>query len=114
MLSHSLQDRNGMHIEQLLHWNVQTTQLLSELRSHLCPTLKAWDRFNEPSGDKSYFSDITEQKPTSRLISIKASFERLKDLDAKLVSLDRATKLSAKNVGFIIPIPSSKLTRCIA
>jgi hypothetical protein len=114
MLSHGLQDRDGMRIEQHLHWNVQTTQLLNELRSHLCPTLKAWDRFNEPSGDKCYFSDITEQKPRRRLNSIKASFERLNDLDDKLVSLDRATELSAKNVGFIISIPSPKLTRCIA
>jgi hypothetical protein len=90
---------------------VQTAQLLNELRGLLRPTLKAWDRFNKPSGDKCYFSDIAELQPRRTMNLIKESFESLIDLDDRLGSLERSTELSAKNVQYIIPKLNSTLTR---
>jgi hypothetical protein len=42
---------------------------------------------------------------------IKESFERLNDLEDRLVWLDRATELSARNVCFITSKTNAKLTR---
>jgi hypothetical protein len=72
-------------------------QLLRKLRDSLSITLRAYKRFEEPSGDKCYFSDITDFASTQN--SIKESFEKLADLSLRVGSLDISCKNYATHVG---------------
>ncbi|KAF2831927.1 hypothetical protein CC86DRAFT_280201, partial [Ophiobolus disseminans] len=98
ILSRGPQSHDPGHMEKLLHWNMQTVHLLNELHGYLRPALRAWSRFSSPSGDKGFFSDITDSKATRTMHLIKESFEILSDLEHRLVLLDRSSKLSARTL----------------
>jgi hypothetical protein len=81
-------------------------ELLSELHGVLSETFEEWNTFISPDGDVGYFSDLDKfpaNSPEFRhaahagrsLRSIKEAFERLRNLQQKLVSLiDSLTKFS--------------------
>lgn len=70
-------------------------QLLRKLLDSLSTTLRAYERFNAPDGDKCYFSDMDIGLYKDGL---KGIFEQLTDVHLKLVSLDDSCKRFATHV----------------
>lgn len=73
-------------------------QLLRKLRDELSTTLRVYNRFDKPGGDRCYFSDITDCSSVQN--SIVESFEKLTDLSLRLRSLDDSCKRFATHVSY--------------
>lgn len=74
-------------------------QLLRKLLDSLSTTLRAYERFDAPDGDKCYFSDMNIDLLKN---SLKETFERLADLHRKFISLDDSCKRFATHVSLIM------------
>jgi hypothetical protein len=64
-------------------------QLLREVREHMLPVIRAWQSFHE--SDMAFFADLVDSDLSIRvaLYDMKSAFEKLVDLEQKLVFLDK-------------------------
>lgn len=76
----------------------EMTKICKLLQNHLRASIETWARFSSHNGDVTYFSDIPPQDIQLPLQKIKGSFEKLKDLDKRLVNTIRTVKASAHTV----------------
>ena len=67
-------------------------RLLRTLRDSLSMTLRAYRRFDEPGGDKCYFSDLTGLSVIALRNDIKEHFQKLGDLYLRLGSLSASCR----------------------
>ncbi|KAH7355833.1 hypothetical protein BKA66DRAFT_539696 [Pyrenochaeta sp. MPI-SDFR-AT-0127] len=105
---HNLKERRG--IKESFNGTMQIKEILYELRKHLSSNISAWNRFSGPSGDLSFFNDITEMNAKLALHSIEASFARLGFLEPKLDLLDRLCGDSAKALTLRMEVESNLLS----
>ncbi|KAH4071235.1 hypothetical protein HBI23_101520 [Parastagonospora nodorum] len=96
-------------IQKTLDITLQSMQLSRKLIDALSMNLRAYERFNLPDGDVSYFSDITDPKISRVRNSIKESFEMMADLHLELTSLDDAWKRRATHLGHMLSLESNRL-----
>jgi hypothetical protein len=90
--------------KKAFEWAQQSIDLLCKLQSVLSETIEHWDRFNSCDGDIGYFSDI-DCSPDARkrrncvgsLAAIKGTFEVLKNIQRKLVVLEKLCQNSAQS-----------------
>ena len=83
-------------IRNSLDQTIQTTKVLRKVRDSLMMTLRAYNRFDEPGGDKSYFSDMQDYSPGPKDIS--NQLRKLADLELRLRSLDESCERFATYV----------------
>ncbi|CAN9133224.1 unnamed protein product [Alternaria alternata] len=101
-------DLQADEIQRSLNKTLQIMQLLRKLRDELSTTLRVYNRFDKPGGDRCYFSDITDCSSVQN--SIVESFEKLTDLSLRLRSLDDSCKRFATHLGRILDLESNRLS----
>ncbi|CAN9416424.1 unnamed protein product [Alternaria alternata] len=101
-------DLQADEIQRSLNKTLQIMQLLRRLRDELSTTLRVYNRFDKPGGDRCYFSDITDCSSVQN--SIVESFEKLTDLSLRLRSLDDSCKRFATHLGRILDLESNRLS----
>jgi hypothetical protein len=81
---------------------------MSTLCEQLSGSLRAWEGFMAPAGDQRYFTDMPYVKAGSLLNSINESFQRLADLERKLLRLADSCGMFENIVGLCHthPIPN--------
>jgi hypothetical protein len=91
-LSGERSDTGQMNIKALLDRIVRTKQFLARLCELLTVSVKAWEAFAAPDGDRSYFHDISDHTARLMLNSIRESFLRLAALHQRTNSLLQSCK----------------------
>jgi hypothetical protein len=67
-------------------WNMQTQNLLNQLKHGLVKTIKAWRRFSSDDGDIGYFLDASVGSLRS---AIQEKFDELEVLQGRLEPLEK-------------------------
>lgn len=61
--------------------------LVQHLRQCLSNSIRAWERFKDPSGDIAYFSDLDSPVKHIYIEEISENFEQLKDAEQIFIHL---------------------------
>lgn len=94
-------------VHRSLDRTIQTMQVLRKLRDSISTTIRAYERFDQPGGDASYFADLTDSFDIQA--AIKETFERLADLNLNLTSLDDSCQHFATHLGRILSLEGNRL-----
>ncbi|KAH9860765.1 hypothetical protein J1614_012098 [Plenodomus biglobosus] len=94
-------------VHRSLDRTIQTVQVLRKLRDSISTTIRAYERFDQPGGDASYFADLTDNSNIQA--AIKETFERLADLNLNLTSLDDSCQHFATHLGRILSLEGNRL-----
>jgi hypothetical protein len=97
--------------QKTLKWTRQTIDLLGQLQERLSETIEAWEGFNSSDGDIGYFSDIDcspdaqqRRNCNESIAAIKETFEILRNLQRRLVLLEKTCQNLAKAVSTVVPL----------
>lgn len=104
-------DMDAKTIRKSLDQTIRAMQLLRTLRDSLSMTLRAYRRFDEPEGDKNYFSDMINVQDRNK---IKDSFQKLADLYLRLGSLNASCRYVSDYVRRHMHPRTGKLTMILA
>ena len=81
------------------------------MQERLSETIEAWEGFNSSDGDIGYFSDIDcspdaqqRRNCNESIAAIKETFEILKNLQRRLVLLDKTCQNLAQAVSIVVPL----------
>jgi hypothetical protein len=96
-------------LKDVFDWTVQSIDLLTKLMMVLSETNKAWEVFASPGGDISYLqyaedSPKVQDQISHTLEGITHSFEGLKYLQRRLISLNERCHSTASIVGIFLSV----------
>lgn len=97
----TLGNKQREQAEELLKQTLQTMRLLRLLTENLTLTVQAFARFDE---DKSYFSDINDDRVAATFDSLYETFDRLVVLQNKLESLQVSCDNTERIVSHVYPM----------
>ncbi|KAF1998070.1 hypothetical protein P154DRAFT_267602 [Amniculicola lignicola CBS 123094] len=77
---------------EIFHWLIPILRLLRQIRGCLSETVLAWKKFDTPSGDVRYLTDLRVRRATLHLHQIRATMRKLQCIEQTFAYLDDTCK----------------------